>query len=140
MKDFLTSRSQKVVLEGKYGESCPVLSGVPQGTVLAPLLFLLYINDIPNNIQCTLRLYADDILIYSTIQSTDDCNRLQHDLFTLQEWASLWQMEFNPAKCEHLVITNKQFFIQHSYKISGHTIKNVPSAKYLGITFDQNLT
>ena len=60
------------------------------------------------NIQCVFRLYADDILIYTTIQSVDDCNRLQNDLFTLQKWASSWQMEFNPAKCEHLVITNKK--------------------------------
>ena len=85
IKDFLTSRSQKVVLEGKCSDSCPVLSGVPQGTVLAPLLFLIYINDIPSNIQCVLRLYADDILIYTTIQSVDDCNLLQNDLFTLQK-------------------------------------------------------
>ena len=87
IKDFLSDRSQQVVLEGKYSDSCPFLSGVPQGSVLAPLLFLLYINDISTNIQCTLRLYADDILIliYTSIKSLDDYNRLQHDLFLLQE-------------------------------------------------------
>ena len=88
IKDFLSGRSQQVVLEGAYSDSCPVLSGVLQGTVLAPLLFLLYINDISSNIQCTLQLYADDILIYTTVKSLDDYKRLQHDLFLLQEWAS----------------------------------------------------
>jgi len=63
IKDFLSSRSQKVVLQGKYSESCAVLSVGFQGTVMAPLLFLLYINDIPNNIQCKLRLYTEDIII-----------------------------------------------------------------------------
>ena len=88
IKDILSDRSQQVVLEGKYSDFCPVLSGILQSTVLAPLLFLLYINDISTNIQCTLRLYADDILIYAAIKSLDEYNRLQHDLFLLQEWAS----------------------------------------------------
>ena len=140
IKDFLSDRSQQVVLEGKYSDSCPVLSGVPQGTVLAPLLFLLYINDISSNIQCTLQLYADNILIYTTIKSLDDYNRLQHDLFLLQEWASLWQMESNPSKCEHLTITNKLSFIQSIYKICGQPIKKVLCVKYLGIIFDQHLS
>ena len=80
------------------------ISGVPQGTVLAPLLFLLYINDLPNHIQSTLRLYADNVLIYSTIHSIQDSYRLQQDLLTLQKWAEARRMEFNPSKCEHLML------------------------------------
>ena len=86
IKDFLSNRTKKVVLEGKYSDSCPDLSGIPQDTVLAPLLFFLYINDISNHIQCTLWLYTDDILIYTTVKSLlNYCSFLQHDLFLLQE-------------------------------------------------------
>ena len=138
--DFLCNRSQNVLLEGQHSVSCPVLSGVPQGTVLGPLLFLLYINDIPDSILSTLRLYADDILLYSTIHSISDCKRLQQDLATLEKWASLWQMEFNLNKCEHLPITNKKSSISYDYQLCGQTIQKVSSVKYLGVTFDQHLT
>ena len=103
--DFLSNRSQKVLLDGQHSASCPVLSGVPQGSVLRPLLFLLFINDISNSILCTLRLYVDDVLLYTTIYSINDCKCLQQDLVTLERWASMWQMEFNLNKCEHLSIT-----------------------------------
>ena len=72
IKDFLSERSQSVILEGKTSRSHPVLSGVPQGIVLAPLLFLLYINYIIEPTNSTIRLYADDILIYRVINSVDD--------------------------------------------------------------------
>ena len=70
IKDFLNNRHQTVLLEGEHSTPCKVLSGVPRGTALAPLLFLIYINDIPNSITNMLRLYADDALLYSTINST----------------------------------------------------------------------
>ena len=91
------------------------------------LLLDKHLSDISRNIQCTLRLYADDILIYTTVKSLDDYKRLQHDLFLLQEWASLWQMEL---KCEHLAITNKCSFLKSVYKICGQPIKRVSCAKY----------
>ena len=107
IKDLLNIRHQTVLLEGEHSTLCEVLSGVPQGTVMAPLLFLIYINDIPNSITNMLRLYADDALLYSIINSTADCINLQTDLSTLQKWCETWQMEFDPTKCEHLKITNK---------------------------------
>ena len=84
--------------------------------------------------------YTDDILIDATVKSLGDYSCLQYDLFLLQEWTTLWQIEFNPSKCKQLMISNKQSFIQSSYKLCGHIIKKVSCAKYLGIIFDQNLT
>ena len=140
IKSFLTDRTQSVVTHGE--SSCPstVLSGVPQGTVLAPLLFLIFINDITQDLQCTVRLYADDILIYNIIHSPNDSEHLQQDLCTLQAWARRWQMEFTPAKCVHLTISNKHHIIEHNYYLFDHLIQKVSKAKYLGITFDEHLT
>ena len=116
--------------------------------MLAPLLFLLHIlmiSQVISNI-ATLQLYADNILIYTTIKSLDDYNRLQCHLFLLQEWAQIsqmacrWKMEFNPSKCKHLTVTNKHSFIHSINRIFGHPIKKVPCAKYLGIIFDQHMT
>ena len=84
---FLTGRSQKVVLNNTCSESTSVLSGVPQGSVLGPLLFLLFINDLPDVVSSQLKLYADDALLYRTISSEDDVQALQQDLNSLSEWA-----------------------------------------------------
>ena len=99
IENFLT-RSQKVIVNGCSSNPTNVMSGVPQGTVLAPLLFLCYINDLPENISSKVRLYADDVLLYSTINTKEDCLTLQEDLNTFQLWANKWQMMFNPDKCE----------------------------------------
>ena len=90
--------------------------------VLAPLLFLIFINDFTQDLQCTVRLYADDILIY-IIHFPNDSEHLQQDLCTfLQAWARRWQMEFNPAKSVHLTISNKHYIIEHNYYLFDHLI------------------
>ena len=86
----------------------PVISGVPQGTVLGPLSFRLYINDLEENCTSRMRLFADDTLIYSSIESCNDAAKLQSDLTALQEWTQKWQMNFNPSKCHVLRISRKQ--------------------------------
>ena len=104
---FLSGRSQKVVLEGKSSSSIPVLSGVPQGSVLGPVLFLIYINyfRISNS---TVRRFADDTLLYLTIHNSSDCDKLQEDLNNLERWESDWQMSFHPEKCEVIHINKKR--------------------------------
>ena len=87
LQAFLTNRSQCVVVDNMKSHATPVLSGVPQGTVLAPLLFLMYINDLPSCVHNNVRLYADDVLLYSHIHSKDDCISLQQDLNALEQWS-----------------------------------------------------
>jgi len=91
------NRKQQVVIEGQHSSSAYVTSGVPQGSVLKPLLFLCFINDLPDQIKCKIKLYADDVLIYSTTNSVDDCHKLQSDLTTLEQWACKWNMVIDPT-------------------------------------------
>ena len=91
--------------------STVIISGVPQGSVLGPLLFLCYINDITQNLTSKVRLYADDTLIYRNILNEQDVVALQNDLNTIMKWSVDWQMTFNPSKSEFLRITNKVNYI-----------------------------
>ena len=123
IKAFLTGRSQTVVLEGESSSEIPVNSGVPQGSVLGPLLFLLYINDLPENIHSQVRLFADDTAIYITINNHSDSDTLQQDLDTLQTWERLWDMDFNPSKCQVLHISKSRHPAQHIYMLHDRYLK-----------------
>ena len=140
IRNFLINRHQRVVLDGFTSKSHPVNSGVPQGTILAPLLFLCYINDLPSSIQSKIGLYADDTILYSTIHSSSDCITLQKDLDSLMQWATKWKMCFNPEKSEHMKITHKHNPILFNYTLKNQPIKEVSSSKYLGITITNKLT
>ena len=100
---FLTNRTQTVVIDGKSSSTVPVTSGVPQGAVLGPVLFLVYINDLSDYLtHSQLKLFADDSIIYIPIKSQHDCNKLQHDLDAAAIWKSHWLMVFHPDKCSVL--------------------------------------
>ena len=86
INNFLTQRKQRVVINGTNSEWDEVTSGVPQGTVLGPLLFLMYINDITNNLHSEIRLFADDCILYNVVKSIADCEKLQNDIDLLKEW------------------------------------------------------
>ena len=117
-----------------------MLSGVPQGSVLGPILFLIYINDLPEYVSnSTVRLFADDTLLYLTIHNSSDCIKLQEDLNNLERWESDWQMSFHPEKCEVIHITTKKKPIIHKYMLHGHTLFSVPQIKYLGVNISQDL-
>ena len=139
IRHYLTNRTQKVIIDGISSNPSTVTSGVPQGTVLAPLLFLCFVNDIPQLVTSKIRLYADDILLYNTIKSKEDCIPLQNDINKLATWSKQWQLLFNHEKCEHLRITNKLLPIISSYSISGDNIKEANSIKYLGVTINSKL-
>jgi hypothetical protein len=95
IKAFITNRSQIVSINEAHSFSKPVISGVPQGSILGPVLFQLYINDISNNIQSSLRLFADDCVLYSVIDNHQDHQILQNDPDCLSSWADCWQLKFN---------------------------------------------
>ena len=95
INSWLSGRTQQVVLDGQASDPVPVLSGVPQGSVLGPVLFLLFINDLPDNIRSSVRLFADDCVLYRNIHSLQDCLTLQEDLTSLGQWEADWQMKFN---------------------------------------------
>ena len=107
IEQFLTDRTQQVVVENKFSALTPVISGVPQGSVLHPLLFLLFINDLPISIDSPVKLYADDVLMYRSINDISDHQILQDDLNQLVHWSTIWLMPFNLNRYEHLIITNK---------------------------------
>ena len=139
IKHYLYNRSQKVTIDGTSSNSSIVTSGVPQGTVLAPLLFLCFVNDIPLNIASKIKLYADDILLYRKIETRDDQNLFQDDINRLVKWSKDWQLLFNFNKCEFLCITNKRSPLTITYRMDGTAIKQVSSVKYLGITINERL-
>ena len=139
IESFLVGRSQTVVLGGESSGELPVLSGVPQGSVLGPTLFLLYINDLPENVQSQVCLFADDIAVYLTMQGPNDSERLQSDLNVLQEWGEKWDMEFNPSKCQVLHITRSCNPIRYNYTMHGQTLESVENARYLGVDISSDL-
>ena len=139
IRSFLSGRTQKVLCEGQTSEAADVISGVPQGTVLGPLLFLIYLNDIADTVTSTPRLFADDCLLYRTIDTPQDSTRLQEDLNNLQVWETQWKMAFNPDKCEVIRITQKRKIINTEYTIHGTPLNTVNSAKYLGVNIDTKL-
>ena len=138
--DFLSNRTQKVLVGGKISDLVNVMSGIPQGTVLGPLLFICYINDLPNTIKSKIRIYADDTLVYSCINTIDDCILLQRDLVELEKWAKVWKIEFNPLKCELLTITNQRSPLKFTDHINDVPIKEADFVKYLGVVIDSKLT
>ena len=95
LRTFLTKRYMQVVVDGESSSKVTVDSGVPQGTVLGPLLFLCYINDLPLAVSAQVRLFADDCLLYRKIESQEDHTILQQDLIELEKWASKWGMRSN---------------------------------------------
>ena len=136
---FLTQRKQQVVIDGISSTSCSVDSGVPQGTVLGPLLFLCHINDLPLSVSSQVRLFADDCLIYRNIKTADDQKQLQDDLSKLEDWAHKWGMRFNATKCYLMIISRSKSPWKHNYTLDNHTLEQVSDNPYLGITISDNL-
>jgi len=96
--NFLTDKKQRVVLQGCSSDSKPVCSGVPHGSVLGPVLFLVFINDFPECLNCSCALFADDTLVYQEISLSKDYKRFQHNLDSLSTWADKWGISFNISK------------------------------------------
>ena len=132
---------QLVLLDGTKSSEADILSGVPQSTVLEPLLLLAFINDLPGVTKHSDdRLFADDCLLYRHISSIQDSALLQQDLSALEKWETTWQMQFHPQKCTVIRINpNRRQLINTSYQIHGHTLEVMDSSKYLGVTISEDL-
>ncbi|KAL8592877.1 hypothetical protein ACOMHN_050704 [Nucella lapillus] len=139
---FLSVRIQQVVLKGEHSSPSPVLSGVPQGTVLGPLLFLTYINDLPDVVKdSNTRLFADDALLYRNVCSAKEQSLLQADLDRLAEWENTWQMSFNAGKCNTLHVSpGRDLSFRSAYTLHEQTLVAVSSAKYLGVSMAKDLS
>ena len=129
----MVDRIQGVVVEGCRSPLGRVQSGVPQGTVVWPLLFLLHINDLPSVVNSTVRLFADDCLIYYPIRS-------KRDLDSLERWSYIWGMKFNPSKCTIMSIARSRSPFTHLYSLCGQVLSSVPEARYLGIMVTDELS
>ena len=113
-------------------DPAPVLSGVPQGSVFGPILFSIFINNLPDNINSTVRFFADDCVLYRNIRRSVDQQILQDDLNILSQWEEAWLMKFNVAKCQSMRVMKHPLPKQiiHDYSLHNQVLENVPSAKY----------
>ena len=139
INSFLSDRQQAVSVNGTHSSWVDVTSGVPQGSVLGPALFLLYINDINDHIKSKIKLFADDSIVYREIWSPEDHNILQQDLDTLAEWSKTWLMHFNVKKCASLSITRKRNPKIFQYFLMGEFLNRVQKHDYLGVTIAHDL-
>ncbi len=145
IKAFLVGRRQRVAVRGAYSMWADVLSGIPQGSVLGPILFVLYINDLPETVTSQLYMFADDTKIFNQIKTEDDQQILQEDLNRLQSWSSTWLLKFHPEKCKMMNVSRSKEATQRTYSMTSsdgtqHDLEMVSEEKDLGIKIDRNLT
>jgi len=138
---YLSDRRQRVIVNGKTSPNRqPVVSGVPEGSLLAPLLFSLFINDLPATISSSCLMYADDVKIFRKITSPFDSQELQRDLDRLTAWSACWGLTLNPSKCQSFTVTLRCAPVQITYNIGGTVLENVDRIRDLGIIIDSKRT
>ena len=135
VKDFLSDRTMRTMVRGSYSKHYNVVSGVPQGSVLGPSLFVLFINDLPNGLNNETMLFADDLKL---ICCADDISGIKEDLKNLQEWEDIWLLKFNPTKCKvmHLDINCNS---KESFMLDGVVLEEVNSETDLGVCVSSDL-
>ena len=136
IKAFLSNKSWTVVLESEKSSQVTVTSGVPQG----PILFLVFINDLPEHIKSKVMFFADDTAVYLAVSNLEHAQILQEDLDRLAKWSLEWGMEFNPSKCTVIHVTRSKSIVPSQYTLYGHVLDSVGSSKYLGVTLNDHLT
>lgn len=143
-RSFLSNRRQQVSVNVCKSTWMDVVSGVPQGSVLGPVLFLMYLNDLLqlDNVQSNIKLFADDTKLFRRIRGPDDCHALQKDITVLEEWSSQWLLKFHPDKCKVMRLgcghPATKYFMTNS---DGQpvTLEETPEEKDLGVTIDNKL-
>ena len=137
IEDWLNNRKQRVLLGGMASDWSTVRSGVPQGSVLGPVLFTIFINDIDENICSNIIKFADDTKVFTCVSDGKDVLALQDDLHTLCQWSNDWQMLFNVSKCKvlHVGRNNPEF----AYQMNGVELQSIDEEKDLGVIVHKSL-
>lgn len=137
---YLSDRTQKVRLNGAYSDTLPVTSGVPQGSHLGPILFLVFINDLTQHIKnCQYLLYADDMKIYKIVNDSSDTVLIQDDLDRINTWCRDNLMFLNVSKCNVITFSKKKDIISSDYLIDDTVLKRVHTINDLGVTLDSKI-
>jgi len=147
VESFLNDRKQKVTVNGAESKIHKVTSGIPQGSVLGPILFVIYINDMPECVDSTTYLFADDTKIFKEIKSSNDEGKLQNDLDELQKWSDTWLLKFHPNKCKVLTVSNRKMAEKeannyHLHDKEGKEVKLGQSdgEKDIGVLVDETIS
>jgi len=137
ISSFLLNRRQRVSIRGSTSGWLPVDSGVPQGSVLGPILFLFYINDLVDGLECPILLFADDAKIFKTIKSQDDVDMLRRDMLKIERWSEKWLLTFNEEKCATMHIGKNN--LKADYTINNRTLNETELEKDLGVFVSHDL-
>ena len=137
---FLAGRTQQVVVDGEMSDIAPVTSSVPHGSVLGPILFLTFVNDMPESVNSRCCLFAENSIRYGEVTTESNCVALQQDLDKLEQWENTWGMTFNPSNCNIIHITRKKEPMLYTYQIKGTDLNAVENATYLGINITKDLS
>ena len=136
LSSYLSHRRQRVIHRNGASEWTPVTSGVPQGSILGPLLFLLFVNDLPKVALSKAKLFADDTKVYRETPNKDECEVLQTDLNRFSAWSKVWLINFNALKC---VVLRIKEAIKYIYTLDGNKLESVTDQKDLGVTISNSL-
>ena len=144
LENYLLDRFQRVILNGQFSSWKSILAGVPQGSILGPLLFLIYINDLPNELKANAKLFADDASLFTLVKDKNESTSiLNNGLLLISKWAYYWKMLFNPdpTKPAHEVIFSKKKITQTHpiIRLNNIQVERVPYQKHLSILLDEKL-
>lgn len=141
ISSFLTGRSQKVTVNGEDSVWGKVTSGIPQGSVLGPILFVIFVNDLPDIVNSYMYLFADDTKIFQIIENNSHCKDLQKDLDTMCNWSDTWLLRMHPDKCKHMRIGRAKSEDEDvTYNLQGKHLETITKEKDIGVIIDSELS
>ena len=143
LENYLSGRLQRIILNGQHSSWKPILAGVPQGSILGPLLFLIYINDLPNELKSNVKLFADDTSLFTIVKDINEsASILNNDLLLISKWAFNWKMLFNPDPtklAQEVIFSKKRKLKLIQSCLNNIQVEKVPYQKHLGILLDEKL-
>ena len=145
LNDFLTNRKQRVVLNGQCSSWVDIRAGVPQGSILGPLLFLIYVNDLPDGLKSECKLFADDTSLFSVVHDiSTSASDINNDLTLISNWAFQWKMSFNPdpsKQAQEIIFSRKKMKSSHpSVYFNNIPVSSTSVHKHLGMLLDDKLS